>query len=332
MNVTCQIQSLKWDSFEQQKERIRIQINSDLCSPELIVCKLAEIKGPVDIYCWNEGPQGLPKLGANFMKKSIFEPLYKLKQDVKLCLYSLKAWDFKKNIASMPTSTPLGEAINRINKAAVECIYSSSFFQYCNKIKNKSLYEFISRELPKKEWLFNLSKNQTNKGISIEELFNCQDSLFNCIKNLDVSKAYSAMQYVEGYYLIQESVRKALLNRQKKIQIAFVLPNDEKKYYLDYPKDIEKMLQMDFGEDLSDVDINISFQFFEYGDSLNSRPYIDKRRKAPKVEPEDIYSYFDYLSQSTFSREKPSIPFLKDAIHNINGWNEYEYYNLNGRN
>ncbi len=101
--------------------------------------------------------------------------------------------------------------------------------------------------------------------------------------------------------------------------MAFVLPNDESRYYLDYPKDIEKMLQVDFGKDLSGLDINISFQFFQYGDSLTSRPYIDKQRKAPKVEVEDIGSYFDYLSQPSFSREQPNRPFLRDVIHNING-------------
>lgn len=101
---------------------------------------------------------------------------------------------------------------------------------------------------------------------------------------------------------------------------AFVLPNDESKYYLDYPKDIENMLQLDFGKDLSGVDINISFQFFEYGNSLTARPYIDRRRKALKVEGEDIDSYFDYLSKPSISREQSDMPFLRYVVHNINGW------------
>lgn len=323
MSLVSQIPSLSpnWESVQKPKECIRLQIYSDPCSPELIVNKLALIKGPIDIYCWYEGSQCLPKLGANFMTKSIFEPLYRLKQDAKLYLYSLKAWDFKKNISTMSSSTPLGEAINRINKAAIECIYSSSFFQYCTQIGEKSgIYEFLNGELPKKKWLFTLSENQRKRGMTIAELFNERNSLFNRIKDLDVSSAYSPMQYVEGYYLIRESVRKALLRGQKKIQIAFILPNDESKYYLDYPKDIEKMLRLDFGEKLSGIDINITFQFFKYGDSLAARPYIDKRRNAPKVKAEDIGYYFNYLSQPSFSREPSSTPFLRDVIHNINGW------------
>ncbi len=79
------------------------------------------------------------------------------------------------------------------------------------------------------------------------------------------------------------------------------------------------MLQLDFGKDLTDVEINISFQLFQYGESLTSRPYIDKRRNALKIEAEEISSCFDYLSQHSFSREQPSIPFfLRDVIHNLN--------------
>jgi hypothetical protein len=322
MNSISQISSptSQWGDVQEPKEQIRLQIYSAPCSPELVVNNLASIEGPIDIYCWYEGSQCLPQLGANFMKTFIFEPLYKLKQDAKLYLYSLKAWDFKKNITKMPSSTPLGEAINRINKTTIECIYSSSFFQYCTEIRKESgIYEFLNEKLPKKKWLFTLSENQRKKGTTIAELFSERTSLFDSIKDLDVSEAYSPMQYVEGYYLIQESVRKGLLNGQKKIQIAFVLPNDESRYYLDYPEEIEKMLRLDFGKELSGVDIDISFRFFEYGDSLVARPYIDKRRKARKVEAKDVSSYFDYLKPS-FSREQPDMPFLRDVIHNINGW------------
>ncbi len=315
------LQGPRWPEFQQPKDKVKVQIFSEPCAHELIVEQLASIKGPVDIYCWYEGSQCLPKLGADFMRKSIFQPLYKLKQNAKLCLYSLRAWDFKRNITNMLSSTPLGEAINRINRTSIECIYSSSFFQYCMQVpKGSSLYAFISDELPKKEWLFKLSANQRKSSITISAFFNNQSSLFDCIKDLDVSSAYSPMQYIEGYYLIQECVKKGLLKGQRKVEIAFILPNDESKYYLDFPKDIEKMLQLDFGKDLTGIEVNISFRFFQYGESLTSRPYVDKRRKVPKVEAKEIGSYFDYLSQQTFFKEQPKKPFLRDVIHNINGW------------
>jgi hypothetical protein len=323
MTVVSEVSLLRPDWLEIQKprERIQLRIFSEPCSSELIVKQLASIAGLVDVYFWYEGSQCLPQSGAVFMKEQIFDPLYELKQDAKLCLYSLRAWDFKRNIATMASSTPLGEAINRINTAAIECIYSSSFFRYCTQVSTESdLYAFIRDELPKKEWLFKLSETQRKSGTTISAFFNDRSSLFDCIKDLDVSSAYSLMQYVEGYYLIRESVKKGLLNGQKRIEIAFVLPNDESKYYVDLPKDIEKMLQLDFGKDLTGVEVNISFRFFQYGGSVTSRPYIDKRPKALKVESEEIGFYFSYLTPQPLSQEQPRMPFLRDVIHNLNGW------------
>lgn len=292
-----------WSQLQETRGKIRLQMLSEPRSPDVIVNQLASIEDPIDVYFWYEGSQYLPKSGAVFMKEQIFYPLYNLKQNAKLYLYSLRAWNFKRNVANLSSLTPLGEAINHINTTAIECIYSSSFFQYCIQAsKKKSLYAFINDELPKKEWLFKLSSAQRRIGITVKTFFNQQSSLFDCIKDLDLSLAYSPMQYIEGYYLIQESVKRGLMKGRTKIEIAFVLPNDESKYYLDLSKDIEKMLQLDFEKDLVGIEINISFQFFQYGDSLTSRPYIDKQSKAPKVEPKEISFYFDYLSWQLFPK------------------------------
>lgn len=324
MNV-CETTSVTpyWESVQKPKKSIQVQIYPEPCAPEFIVDKLL-IKGPIDIYFWYEGSKCLPKLGAAFMKENFFEPFYRLKPDAKLCLYSLRAWDFKKTIKNMQPSTPIGEAINRINTAAIECFSSSSFFKYCAGVQEGSLYKFINTELSineeqmpqeQKKWLFALSAEERDRKMTVTKLFNNQPSLLDCIQNLDVAKAYSPMQYVEGYYLIQDSVKRALSKGQKKIQIAFVLPNDESKYYLDYPKDIKAMLRMDFGKYLSDVDINITFRFFVYGDSLKSRPYIDRRAQAPQVDAEEIPSYFDYLSQQSaaVTKSRKSEQTLQEA-------------------
>lgn len=314
-----------WGSVPEPKQRIKLQIYSEPCAPEVIV-KALLIKGPLDIYFWYEGSRCLPKVGAEFMKENFLEPFFWFKPDAKLCLYSLRAWDFKKTLKNMQPSTPIGETINSINTAAVECFYSSSFFKYCAGVTKGSLYKFINTELSineermpqeQKKWLFALSEEETDRNMTVAKLFNNRPSLLDCIQTLDVAKAYSPMQYVEGYYLIQESVKRALSKGQKKIQIAFVLPNDESKYYLDYPKDIETMLRMDFGKLIADVDINITFRFFEFGDSLKSRPYIDRRPQAPQVAPEEIPSnYFNYLFKPaafTVKREKSELSPKEDT-------------------
>lgn len=314
------------------KERIRVQLFSDPCPPAEVVQNLASIEGPVDVYCWYEGPKGLLKSCALFMQKSIFEPLfYARKKDTKLCLYSLKEWDFSKNITMMSASNSVGEALNRINRAFVECIYSSAFFQYCAQVAPESaFYTYLNEELPKKEWLRELSAGQREKGIKVAAIFNNQSSLFDCIKDWDVSAAYSLIQYVEGYYLIQKSIRNGLLKGQSKIEIVFVLPNDEGKYYfdkekkcVDFSKDIESMLQRDselqreFGEALKVTEINVTFCFFKYGKgkSLKPRPYLEGPCKAPKIEGEEIIPYFNFL----VAQERQTWASCRDAISDING-------------
>ncbi|CUI17413.1 hypothetical protein PNK_1806 [Candidatus Protochlamydia naegleriophila] len=300
-----------WPEF---KESVRVRIDSEPSAPEKVVADLAAIEGAVDVYCWYEGARSLPESGALFMKRELFEPLYQFKSDAKLCLYSLRAWSFAKSVSKMAVSTPIGDAINRINTAAIESISSSSFFKYCaNTSKEDPLYLFINEELPKKQWLLELSAAQKKSGRSVASLFDDRVSLFDCIKKLDVTAAYSAMQYVEGYYLIQESVRKGLLKREKKIQIAFVLPNNESKYYLDLPKDIGKMLELAFGKELNGVEVTISFQFFLYGETMDARPYIDKKSEASKVEAKTVCSYFDYLSQqSSFASNAKRVEIRDD--------------------
>jgi hypothetical protein len=263
---------------------ITIQMVSEPKAPALVVNELAAIEGPLDIFCWYEGRICLPKAGADFMTEETFKPLYKLKGDAKLYLYSLCGWNFKQKIVS----TRLGEAINRIDRSALECLYSSAFFEYCKK--ESPLTPFLREELPKKKWAKDLSENYKKISITVAKLFEGKPTLFDGIRDLDLSEAYSAMQYVEGYYLIQEAIKRRLAEGQRKVQIAFALPNDESKYYRDFPSDIPKMVELEFGRE---IEVHITFQFFRYGGSVGERPYIDK--VGPKVSPNEISNYFNYL-------------------------------------
>lgn len=310
MSSVSEIQRVSNLSWQMPKERIRIQFSSDVCTPEEVVQRVASIQGPVDLYTWYEGTQGLPKRGAKFMKECIFQPLYLRKNEIKFWLYSLRAWDFKKDLNRMADSNPLGEVINTINQASIACIQSASFFRYCTEVSKESgLYAYLSQALPAKAWLFKLFDCNPSSGSTVADLFKNKNSLFDCIKELDLNVAYSSMQYVEGYYLIQKSVREALLKNQKKIEIVFLLPNDESKYYQDYQEEIAKLLIIDFGAALGDLQINIAFHFFVYGNSVNCRPYSE--RQGGKVKPEEVISYFDFLSEQ-------SRPLSRDIIHKLN--------------
>lgn len=282
------------------EENISLQISSEAKDPDIVVKNLGAIKGPLEIICWYEGCDGLPEQGAKFMSNELFEPLLNMNKDIKIILYSLKAWKFTSLDRMVPSN--LEKAIKQINSSAVECMQSSSFFNYCT-CAPKEIQDYYSKELPKKKWLDELSKNKKPLGMKVIDLIKQEESALQCLNQLDVSQAYSHMQYIEAYYLIRESLRRGIYN------IAFLLPNDEGKYYVDLPKDIEKLLRIEFKDVLLKRDIKIVFEFFKYGKKVNLRPYFDSRDK--KVQPDEIQKYFSYI-------EPKRVLQTRDRIHNLN--------------
>lgn len=281
------------------KKLVSIDIQLQPLAAEEVVDSLASIEGELDVYTWYEGPYIITKLGAQFLKDKLFEPLYNRKSNAKLFLYNLKAWNFKNNVNAMNATTPKGVRINCINKVFIECIYASSFFKFCTQYNQETLlYRIINEELPRKQWLTELSASRDAQGKTIKELFGQQTTLVDCIKEWDVSKSYSILQYLEGYYLIREALIRGLEQRKQKIQLAFVLPNDEAKYYQDLPDDIEKMLKAEFGEKLNGLELNVYFKFYKYGSSNLSRPYLGEVKKGLNVRDSAIESYFNYITIS----------------------------------
>jgi hypothetical protein len=297
MSTITQVSTSQGTQSQQTAPFLRLQLSNKLLETEEVVQDLASRNGPLDVYCWYEGPQGLPRTGAVFWRESIFGPLVSQKKDVTMCLYSLKGWDFAKSVSKLSDSK-LGQAINRIGSVSYRCIFASSFFRYCaNMKKESSLYQFIKRELPQKQRLIELSLDRTPSRLSVTELFEQSSTLFDLLPDQNANKAYSCMQYVEGYYLIQESVRRALAEKKNRVQIAFVMPNDEGKYYGDLPQDLARMLNLDFGDALNGMQIDVSFLCFRYKDLPKDRPYIDKTKKEPKIAPTKVG---DYLPRANF--------------------------------
>jgi hypothetical protein len=297
---------------------VRVDLSPEILLPAALVGEICKIRGPVDVYTWYEGPHSLPMSGARFMREELLQPLYKLKPNAKIFLHSLKAWDFTKTVSEMPLSTPLGDAINRIHTLAIHCIYSTSFFRFAKRGPQHPLHAFLSAELPKKEWLQALSAGYKPSERTVGKLFDDAPSLFDCLRDRNAASAYSAFQYVESYYLLRQSVARALQEQRKEVDVVFMLANDEAKYYRDFPTDAETMLTLEFGEQLKHLTIHVRFYFFRYLDSLKRRPYIDKNRHAEQVKPEDVPRLFDFVTPP--DEEENKIPFLRDEIHRMHDW------------
>jgi hypothetical protein len=274
------------------ERNITTYFRNTIVPPSKIVQSLILQGGKVDIICWYEGTQKLPESGASFMTEHIFRPLFERKKDVQITLYSLRAWSFQYPVREMRGSK-LVDAINKINQSACKAISSASFFQYCTQVPSKTpLGQFLNKSIQQKPRLFQLSEEKPKKGMTVGQLFEGQPSLLAPLYDLDVSAAYSTIQYIEGYFLVQDAVRRGIAEGRKTIKIAFVLPNDEGKYYTEFPGEVESMLQADFGEELRGLSIDISFDFFSYGTSPSSRPYTDRARE---VSPGKVASYFTFI-------------------------------------
>lgn len=284
-----------------QEEQVRIRTFPEY-SAEAVINSLVSINGPVDVYCWYEGPRGLLKTCTDCWNEPFFVPIFKAKKEVKLFLYSLRGWNFKQwNVSSMPDSTPIGEMINRMNRTAFECVYSFSFFRFCVQAANEpSLYAYVTEELPRREWLKKLSAHRDDLSITVSNFFDNHPSLFDCIKTMDVAKAYSCMQYIEGYYLIQEAVKKALSKGDIKVEVSFLLPRGEEMYYTsdgtsfsEFRNDIEKMLRLQFKEALIGFEVNISFLLYQYKESTKFKPHINHYSRV--IKEKELCSLFNNL-------------------------------------
>lgn len=258
---------------------------NNLTSPEECLDRISRIRGKIDIYSWFEGPQGLPVNGAAFLRDRIYKPLASINRDATLILYSLKGWDFNNPKGA---SSTLASAINRMNQVAIRSLTASEFFNYADE--NGIIQTHLGNEIEKKKWLFELSETHKEKGKKAGDLF--KGALFSRLKDLDIARCYAFLQYVECYFLIQRSIRLS----KSEITIVFLLPNDEAKYYRDYPEEIEKLLKLDFGDNIQKISIRIEFLFFRFGDSIAARPYIDKSRRPEKLKPEDVPAFFNPLN------------------------------------
>ncbi|CRX38562.1 hypothetical protein [Estrella lausannensis] len=257
---------------------------------EKVVAEVAKISGPATIYCWYVGPEGLPKAGAAFMTDRIIRPLLEEKRDITLCLYSLEEWSFRRAVSEMTEETELTAEIARVSAASIKSLSSASFFQFCKEArKREELYREVSGCLASNTQLMRISERFAPLGITIDAFYGNGESLLDAIKSMDLKKAYSCMQYVEGYYLVRRLALKAIQEGCSLVNAAFVLPGGEGKYYRNFSEDLPKWLKKDLGEEVESLTIRVSFLFFKYQNGEDSRPYLT--RSGDYVRPGEMSRY-----------------------------------------
>jgi len=223
------------------------------------------IIGPSNVYLWYIGPNGLKTDGAIYYKKMIKKLLSKSNVE-KISLVDLTAWAsfFDTNKCAKICH----QSVQTINTYhwKIQCVPTSSFFVWLTNITQQPMVNFLN-ELIDKPNIYTISEKFNQSNIILSSVIQTKDeTLLKNIMTKDTSKVYSAVQYIEVFYLIMKSIE------QKMFNIYFLLPNNECEYYNNehFRSDITTFVQL---MDITNTEINIEFVPFKYSSNIKARPY-----------------------------------------------------------
>ena len=246
------------------------------------ICNFLTFAGSRNVVLWYIGCYGLKKSCVDFYRKTLILPLLSEGYLTKFWLVDLTAWyGLKDKRGSVLKDSQVCSDIEKMDSNLVEVIRSSKTFE---KIKNFSHQPFVTilRASMKLGFITNNSSPFCESGLSIKDVFGETSPLLQSFSDVDTSKCYSALQYVEGCFIVQTILENLFYNQAgsclRDINIQFVLPNEEYRYYFDlnstFQKDVHhmvvcicRMLGID------SVSINIEFLAFPFGDNFLKRPY-----------------------------------------------------------
>lgn len=272
------------------EDNVNVFFKKDLKNDELIE-EISQLSKPQLIF-WYMGEHGFREEGVKYYQKKLGKIL-QLKNEAICSLYDLTAWaalrkpdrtfkDFNQNV----------EQINQFAIPRLQALKSSDFFQWLGEEKNSSIAAYIKDIILKRPFIFKVSQEFPETGIKIGELFFKHCPILEPEYERDTGKAYSAFQYIEGCYLINRILEDALKEETEKINIAFVLPNDEWKYYENaensFAQDVTYLVKAKFGELASKKQINIYFYTFPFGKHSYSRPYNSGSKNIELVTQEQL--------------------------------------------
>lgn len=230
------------------------------------------------IVTWYIGIYGLKKQCVEFYKTNLFNPIIQKNKNSVFWLIDLTAWNaFINRGKSVFQSSAFHKEINAFPIQQIISLSSSTILQEICEISDCEMVNYFKKALNKK-FIKKTSLSFRNKNFLIREIFPTKALLVEHFLDYDVSKAYSIFQYLEGCFIVKKIIDKYVNKKPKKIEIAFVLPNNELDYYEDkkhsFEKDIYFLIQHSFEEDfLQDLSIEVYFYSFIYGQNMLHRPY-----------------------------------------------------------
>ncbi len=273
--------------FDTKVPSLTVSFRIDLARVQLWEL-IGKYKMPEVIF-WYIGANGFRQPGVAYYRED-FQMIANLGNESRCSLYDLSAWGgLRKKQVSLDSVNPNVTRINDFGIKWIRAFPSSEFFSWLKTPQTAEIGQYLKETVFKRQWIFDRSKEVETVNINIGEVFEENCPLLEPFYKNDCAKMYSALQYIEGLYLIDKVVDEALASGRTEIDLIIALPNNEWQYYLDdnqsFEEDIRAILRM---KKIETLQLNIEFCFFKYGKKTSFRPYNSIGAIVQEIKKEDI--------------------------------------------
>lgn len=238
------------------------------------------------VVLWYIGCNGLKNKTIEYYRNNIIHPVLQVNPITTFWLLDLVAWNsFKSKSGSIYKSSSYCETIYNLNDSRLKPIGSSKIFQDMLNLNKPEIIRDLD-SVSKLDFLKKVSASYPNTGIITRDIFRKKLKFGDMLLNKDSSKSYAFFQYVEGCMLVKNIIEQSLLDfgPTSDIEIIFLLPNDELKYYNDGSKTFMNSIESILNSSYKSRNFNlfIDFYSFPFGSSSACRPYIVKDKPPSK--------------------------------------------------
>lgn len=300
------------------RNKIQTQIDPKIKPIDTILEKLS----PEDLCVfWFIGTKDLTQGSLDLMCSSKKKRISKLlDKNIGVCLVDLMAWQSFEVESDPTTVNSLFEPLlSCLSEKGIWYLTASLFFQKLTEIDQEDMIDWV-QAICEREELYIASSDQNPSDRKLSMLYD-RKQIPRALQtpklmNQSLPKLYSVFQYLEIFFYIEEILINQMSQQSRwvisgqglDLNINFVLPNDESKYYLNHRNDLE-FSNAQFQEDLETFlqlrgllaqinSLTISIECFSYYETKNikARPYqAGKSILEPNGSP-DIEQLFSRLN------------------------------------
>lgn len=257
---------------------------------ENIALNIRDIDHP-NVILWYIGYRGLRKGSVDFYRSNVIQPFLENNPFTTFWLMDLTAWfAFVSPKGSIKKHSCFSEVISDFKNEKIKSIRSSDIFEEMAKLSDPYIITNMT-SLINKKFIKNASECHLESGIKVKDIFHEGCLIMKDWYNKDAARAYSAFQYLEGCLIVEKILNRKICAAEpcsyQEINLSFVLPNDEIKYYLDCEGSFQKDLQLIISRSssilgLHRLKLNVCFFPFPYGAETRHRPYNAPSKRVNK--------------------------------------------------